>query len=353
MSRFLSNRYTQIEPYSPGEQPEIGRYIKLNTNENPYPPSPLVQAAVKTEATRLNLYSDPTCSEFLAELTNYLGVEKAQLFAGNGSDEVLSIIFQSMCENSVAFADITYGFYSVYAKLYGLKQNIIPLRADFTLATEDYLNLNSTVVIANPNAPTGLAISLSEIEKILQHNRQNLVVIDEAYVEFGADSAIPLLKEYDNLVIVGTFSKSRSLAGARLGYAVSSTEIIEDMNRIKYSINPYNVNRMTLAAGIAALKDIKYHIICRNNIMANRTLLSLDLVELGFEVLESKANFVFCSHPIVEAQQIYLKLKEDGILVRWFERDRIKNYLRISVGSSNDCVILIDSIKKILQKEAT
>lgn len=350
MSRFLNSRHEKLEAYVPGEQPQNQKYIKLNTNENPFPPAPDVIAAIEEESKRLNLYSDPECNVFLNPFASYLGLQRNQVFAGNGSDEVLAIIFQSLCEERVAFADITYGFYKVYAELYGLNAEIIPLRSDLTIDPTDYYNLNCTIVIANPNAPTGTTLKKEEIRGICENNN-SLIVIDEAYIDFTNESVIELLKEYSNLLVVGTFSKSRSLAGARLGYAASNSEIIKDMNKIKFSINPYNVNRMTLAAAAASLKDNDYYEECIKTIVANREYLKEELKKYGFSTLDSKANFIFTKHERVKGQTIYLKLKEKGILVRWFSGERIKDYLRISIGTRDDICKLIEGIKEILEEE--
>ena len=351
MARFLNSSLQSLAPYVPGEQPQQGIYIKLNTNENPYPPSPMATKAASEEARRLNLYSDPDCNVFLEPFAEYLNVDRNMVFCGNGSDKVLSIIFQSFCEDGVAFADITYGFYNVYAALYALETEIVPLKEDLTLDPTTYYGLNKTIVIANPNAPTGIAISREDIFGILRHNRNNLVVIDEAYIEFGPQSAIPLLAEFDNLLIVGTFSKSRSLAGARLGYAVSSGTIVEDLNRIKFSINPYNVNRMTLAAAAASIADEEYFNICRQKIIETREFTIGELERLGFSYTNSSANFIFVSHPAVSGQTMYTKLKEKKILVRWFSNQRIKEYVRISIGSIDDMVQLIKAVEEILTEE--
>lgn len=351
VSRFLSRQYQNLNPYVPGEQPQDGRYIKLNTNENPFPPSLKAIEAVEEQSGKLYLYSDPECKVFLKPFARYLGVEDDMVFAGNGSDEVLSIIFQSFCEEYVAFADITYGFYNVYARINNLNCRKIPLREGFVLNPKDYYNLGCTIVIANPNAPTGMAISKEDVRGILEHNLNNLVVIDEAYVEFGAESALELLADYDNLLIVGTFSKSRSLAGARLGYAISNSEIIKDINRIKFSINPYNVNRMTLAAAAAALEDEEYFTKCKERIIRNREYTLNQLSRIGFSYTNSLANFIFVSHKKLQGKEIYQKLKERGILVRWFDIDSIKDYVRITIGKLDDMQKLIDTLEEILMEE--
>ena len=351
MSRFLGSAYRSLDPYVPGEQPQNQRFIKLNTNENPFPPSPRVVAAASEEAKRLNLYSDPDLNVFLNPFSSYMKVDREQVFAGNGSDEILAIIFQALCEDGVIYPDISYGFYKVYAALYNLKSREIPLKEDFTLDPRDYYNAGATIVIANPNAPTGIAVTREDIRGILEHNRNNLVVVDEAYVEFGAETVVPLVKEYDNLLVVGTFSKSRSLAGGRLGYAVSNSGIIEDLNRIKFSINPYNVNRMTLAAGAASLEDDGYFTECVRTVVQNREYTVNELKKLGFLTTDSSANFIFVSHGMISGGHIYNRLRENGILVRWFNRPVIKDYLRITIGSAADMDRLLKVLKNIVEEE--
>ncbi|MDL2323633.1 histidinol-phosphate transaminase [Ruminococcaceae bacterium OttesenSCG-928-A16] len=348
MSRFLHPKFNTLAPYTPGEQPQNRAYIKLNTNECPYPPSPKAVRQAAAEAKQLNLYSDPTCASLKAAMAKYLGVQQSQVFLGNGSDEILAFCFMAFCQAGAAFADITYGFYPVYASLCGITPHIVPLRQNFTLAPEDYRQVGSTIFIANPNAPTGLALSLAELEKILQWNPENLVVVDEAYVDFGAQTALPLLQSYNNLLVVGTFSKSRAMAGARLGYAVGSPELIEDLGRIQYSFNPYNVNRMTQAAGVAALQDNAYFEECRAKIIATRAKTVDALEKMGFEGPQSLANFVFVRHQQASAQQLYHGLKEQGILVRWFNKPRIDEYLRITIGTGQEMDTLFEVLRQLL-----
>jgi len=352
MSRFLDSRYKALSPYTPGEQPQQRKYIKLNTNESPFPPSPEVIEAVCNESKKLNLYSDPECGIFLNKFSDYLNVKSDQVFASNGSDEVLAIIFQALTENGVAFSDITYGFYPVYTRLYEVDTKIIPLREDFTIEPADYFDLKRTIIIANPNAPTGIALGCDEIELILKRNRDSLVVIDEAYVEFGAQTTLPLLNKYDNLLIVGTFSKSRSLAGARLGYAVANKELIADLNRIKFSINPYNVNRMTLVAGAAALNDDRYFRETRDKIITNREYFLAQIKTMGFRFTDSKANFIFTKHEKLDGRTIYRELREKGILVRWFDKERIKDWLRITIGNIDDMKAVIDALREITERQS-
>lgn len=350
MSNFFDAKYATLKPYTPGEQQRGKKIVKLNTNESPYPPSLAVRQAVAKEAKNLNLYPDISGGMLFTELAKAFNVKRENVFAGNGSDEILAFIFQAFCPNGAAFADLTYGFYSVYANLYRVKTELIPLRDDFSLCAEDYIKKGKTIFIANPNAPTGLAITKDDVEKILLANRENLVVIDEAYVDFGAESSTSLLKKHKNLLVVGTFSKSRSLAGARLGYALGAKDIIEEMERVKYSFNPYNINQMTMAAGAAALQDKEYYKNCQNKIIETRDKTIESLKKLGFNCTKSQANFIFCSHKQCKAKYIYKSLKALGILVRWFDVSGIENYLRISVGSTKEMKSLLCALKQIVQE---
>lgn len=351
MSKFLSSRFSELSPYTPGEQPKINNLIKLNTNESPFSPSEKAIAEAKKELERLNLYSDPECTNLVKKLSEVLGVNEKQVIVTNGSDEILNFAFMSYCDDKipVAFADITYGFYKVFAKLYGLKYELIPLKEDLSIDYKDYLNINKTIFIANPNAPTGLFMPLDKIEEILKSNPDNIVVVDEAYVDFGNESAIKLINKYDNLLVTGTFSKSRSMAGARLGFGVASEKIIEDLNMIRYSTNPYNVNRMTLAAGYGVLCDEEYTKKNLDVICKNREFLKSELKNLGFSMPDSKANFIFVKHSKISGETLYNKLRERNILVRHFKDERIKDYLRITIGTKEEMDILIKNIKEILE----
>ena len=348
MSKYLSACFEELEPYVPGEQPGRSGCIKLNTNELPYPPSPLVQRAVAEQASQLNRYPDPTAADLMNEMARHFGVQPQNCFAGNGSDEVLAFCFQALCPGGAAFADLTYGFYPVYCALYEVDAKIIPLKDDFSLDIADYLGLGRTIFIANPNAPSGLALTLAEIEQVLARNPGSLVVVDEAYVDFGAQSAVPLLEKYDNLLVIGTFSKSRALAGARLGYAVGSEALVADMNRIKYSFNPYSLNRMTLAAGVAALQDDAYFEECRGKIIQTRERVTIALCEKGFVCTNSKTNFIFARHQRIGGKTLFDKLWEAGILVRRWEKDRIKDHLRISVGTDAEMDTMLAQLDKII-----
>jgi len=353
MSRFFSSKYASLDAYVPGEQPKDKKYIKLNTNESPFPPSRSVVEAVSGEASELRLYSDPECYELTKKCAELYGVSRDMVLMTNGSDEILNFAFMAFCdkEHPIVFPDITYGFYPVFAELGGIPYETIPLTEDFKVDYRDYLGIGKNIVIANPNAPTGIAMPISEIEEIVKTNPDNVVIIDEAYVDFGAESAVRLVHKYDNLIVTMTFSKSRSMAGARLGFGIASPELIRDMNTIKYSTNPYNVNRMTAAAGVAALKDNFYYMDNCRIIEDNREYTKARLEELGFSVTPSKANFLFAASPDISGEELYLKLKEEGILVRHFSKERIKEYNRITVGTREDMETLISKVEKILKEK--
>ena len=352
MSRFFSTRHRGLEPYVPGEQPKDMKYIKLNTNESPFPPSPGVVKAAAEEAEKLRIYSDPECGLLTEKLAEVYGVGRDRVIVSNGSDEVLNFAFMAFADekNPLIFADITYGFYPVFAELNHIPYEEISLREDFSINPEDYKNAGRTIVIANPNAHTGLGMSLGDIEDIVRTNPDNIVIIDEAYVDFGTESALPLTASYDNLLIIRTFSKSYSLAGARLGFAIGNEALIRDLNTIKYSVNPYNVNRMTCAAGYAALCENDYYRKNCEKIVVNRRYTIDALKELGFSVIESKANFVLAKSDRIGGQKLYTKLKERGILVRHFSKEQIEDYNRITIGSREEMDILVENIKKILEE---
>ncbi|MBQ8432392.1 MAG: histidinol-phosphate transaminase [Clostridia bacterium] len=354
MSRFFSPKYSSLKPYTPGEQPKEMQYIKLNTNESPFPPSGKAQEAAAKAAASLQLYSDPTCKMTTHALAKTLDVDPDEVLLTNGSDEILNFAFMAFCDDHTpaAFADITYGFYSVFAQINNLPYKIIPLKEDFTIDTGDYFGLNSTIFIANPNAPTGIALSRDQIEEILQKNPNNVVVIDEAYVDFGGESCVPLIKKYDNLLVTQTFSKSRSMAGARLGFGVGCKALIADLNAIKYSTNPYNVNSMTLAAGYGTLCDPDYTAANCKTIIENREKTAAELKKLGFEMTNSKTNFLFAKHPDLDGEALYLELKRRGILVRHFNTPRISSYNRITVGTREQMQTLIQTIQAILEEQA-
>ena len=353
MSRFFSDKYKSLVPYTPGEQPRDMKYIKLNTNESPFPPSSKAIEAAAEAAKNLQLYSDPTCKELHEKLAELYGVDTSMVISGNGSDEVLNFAFMAFCDKDhpARFADITYGFYSVFAEINNVLYKEIPLKEDFTIDVTDYLGKNETIFIANPNAPTGIALTLLEIEAIVKSNPNSVVVIDEAYVDFGAESAVPLVKKYNNLLVTQTFSKSRSMAGARLGVAIGSPALIQDLNTIKYSTNPYNVNRMTMAAGIGVLSDEEY---TQNNckaIIENREYAMNRMRKSGFTMTPSLTNFIFAKHEKISGEKIYQELRKNGILVRHFSKEKLDDYNRITVGSYEQMKILCDTLEEITKKE--
>ncbi len=351
MSRFFSDKYAALEPYTPGEQPQDKAYIKLNTNESPFPPSPGVTEAVTAQAEQLQLYCDPTCGALVSAAAAHFGVAEEEILFTNGSDEALNFAFMAFADEArpLAFPDITYGFYPVFAELNRIPYTTIPLREDFSVAAEDYRGLGKTIVIANPNAPTGKALSVAEIEDIVASNRDTVVIIDEAYVDFGGVSCAPLIHKYDNLLVVQTFSKSRSMAGARLGFAIGCRDLIQDLNTIKYSTNPYNVNRMTAAAGVAAFREDDYYMANCRVIAENREWTAAQLMALGFTVLPSKANFLFAASPAIGGRALYLALKERGVLVRHFDKDRIDSFVRVTVGTKEQMETFILTVKTILE----
>lgn len=353
MSRFFSDKYSRLVPYTPGEQPQDKKYLKLNTNESPFPPSPKVLKAVFEEAGKLELYSDPECEKLCEKGAEIFGVQKDQIVFTNGSDEALNFAFMAFSDEKrpLAFPDITYGFYPVFALLNNIPFTEIPLKDDFSIDVNDYIGINKTIVIANPNAPTGLALSTEDIELILKSNPNNVVIIDEAYVDFGAKSAVKLINDYDNLLVTGTFSKSRSMAGARLGFAIGSKELIADLNTIRYSTNPYNINRMTSAAGVAALEENDYYMNNCRKIEKNRAFAKAELEKLGFFVLDSKANFLFAKSERIGGEELYLKLKEKGVLIRHFSKDRIKDFNRITIGTKDQTEKFIETVKTIFEEE--
>ena len=352
MSRFLSPALSAVTPYTPGEQPQDQQYIKLNTNESPYLPSPAVIAAVSEhEVEKLRLYSDPACADLLKAAAVHFGLQPEQIMPGNGSDENLFFALRAFCDadHPLAYADITYGCYGVWCGLMHIPSHIIPLKEDFTLDPKDYYGLNQTIVLANPNAPTGIALPRAEIEGILKANPNNVVIVDEAYVDFGGESCVPLIDQYENLLVVQTFSKSRQLAGARLGLAMGNAKLIADLNRVKFSLNPYNINRLTLKAGQAALEDTAYFEKTRAAIMDTRAWTMQQLTDRGFTVLDSRANFVFASTNRINGGVLYKELKKNGILVRHFDAPRIENWLRITIGTPEQMQTLMDAVDKILE----
>ena len=353
MSRFFSSKYSNLEAYVPGEQPKDMKYIKLNTNESPFPPSSAAQEAARYEAGILQLYSDPECTELVKKAADVFGIEKNQILMTNGSDEILNFAFMAFCDKDhpIAFADITYGFYSVFAEVNSIPYKIIPLKDDFTIDYKDYLGIGMNIVIANPNAPTGIALPLWQIEEIVRTNPDHVVIIDEAYVDFGAESAKVLIEKYDNLLVTQTFSKSRSLAGGRLGFGMGNSALISDLNTIKYSTNPYNINRMTMAVGCAVLDSNDYYMNNCKVIMENREYTASALEKMGFTVLPSSTNFVFAKHGRVSGEKIYTELRRRGILVRHFTKEKIKDYNRITVGTKEQMDAFIAALSEILKEK--
>ncbi len=353
MSKFLSDRFAALVPYTPGEQPRDQKYVKLNTNESPYPPSPKVLSAInKDEVKKLNLYPDPTSKVLVKKIAEFYSVEPENVMVSNGSDDILYFAFIAFCDKEVpaVFPEISYGFYEVFANVCGVEYKKIPLKNDFSIHVPDYYNANGMVVIANPNAPTGLALSLEEIESILKNNPDRVVLVDEAYVDFGAQSAVELTKRYDNLLVVQTYSKSRSLAGARLGFAIGNSELISDLNTIKFSTNPYDINRLTMAAGVAALEDADYYKKCNQETAKIREYTKEQLRKRGFEMTDSLSNFLFVRSDKIKGWDYYLSLKQNGVLVRHFSSDKIKDYVRITVGTKKQMDTLLAVTDKILSE---
>lgn len=352
MSKFFSQKFSALTPYTPGEQPKERKYVKLNTNESPFPPPASVVEAAKREAGALQLYSDPENSRLIDLAAKTWGVKKTQIVATNGSDEILNFAFMAFCDQNhpIMFPDISYGFYSVFAQLHGIPYQQIPLKEDFSVDYRDYVGIGKNIVIANPNAPTGLCLSVAEVEEIVKSNPDNVVIIDEAYVDFGGESCVPLIQKYDNLLVTQTFSKSRSLAGARLGLGFACEALIADLQTIRYSTNPYNVNRMTEAAGVAALEANEYFLDNAKTIIENRAYTKTELEKLGFEVLDSKANFLFAKSDKMDGAALYERLKARGVLVRHFNGARIRQFNRITVGTKEQMDTLLASVKEILKE---
>ena len=355
MSRFLSEKYARLVPYTPGEQPRDTQYVKLNTNESPFPPSPGVVAASEREARRLNLYCDPECTQLKIAAAKLYDVAPQNVLPVNGSDEILYFAFLAFGDeqNPFAFADISYGFYPVYAQFCRVPSREIPLTREFSIDYRDYMGLSEHILIANPNAPTGTCLPLWQIEEIVKSNPNRVVIIDEAYIDFGGESCVPLTKRHDNLLVIQTFSKSRSLAGARLGFGIGCEALMRDLNTVKYSINPYNVNRMTQAAGVAAIEDDAYYREKAQIIMAVREETTKQLQSLGFTVLPSSANFAFAKSDRLSGEEVYQSLKSRGVLVRHFTKERIKDFCRISIGTREEMQTLVSSIQAILAEKGS
>ncbi len=355
MSRFWSQVVRDLTPYIPGEQPKIANLIKLNTNENPFPPSPKVLAAIQAElgndAARLRLYPDPNADLLKNAIANQHGVSAKQVFVGNGSDEVLAHAFQALLkhEQAILFPDITYSFYPVYCGLYGVNYRTIPLANDFSINPADYCGQpNGGIIFPNPNAPTGCLLALNAIEQILKANPDSVVIVDEAYVDFGGNSAISLVDRYDNLLVTHTLSKSRSLAGLRVGFAVGHSDLIEALERVKNSFNSYPLDKLAIVGATAAMEDKAYFEQTCRAVIETREQLSADLRSLGFEVLPSAANFIFTRHPQHDAAQLAKSLREKSIIVRHFKLPRIDQFLRITVGTDAECKALTEVLREIL-----
>ncbi|MBQ9119462.1 MAG: histidinol-phosphate transaminase [Lachnospiraceae bacterium] len=349
--RAWEKNFRKVEPYVPGEQPVFDKMIKLNTNECPYPPTPMIREAMEgLESDRFRLYPDFKSTSLVEALAEYYGLKEEQVFVGVGSDDVLSVAFLTFfnSEKPILFPDITYSFYDVWADVYRIPYERPALDDNFRIRKEDYYKENGGIVIANPNAPTSIAEGLEFIEDILKHNQESVVIVDEAYVDFGATSAIALLEKYENLLVVQTFSKSRAMAGMRIGYAMGHPSLIQAMNDVKYSINSYTMNYPALQYGVCAVKDDAYFKECCGKIIATREKVAKELEELGFTCLPSSANFLFASHKSVPAKEIFAALREQNIFVRYFNKPRIDNYLRITIGTEEQMQIFIDFLKDYL-----
>ncbi|EXH89049.1 histidinol-phosphate transaminase [Acinetobacter baumannii] len=350
--RFWSPEVRELEPYVPGEQPKIQNLLKLNTNENPYPPSPkvveAVQAVLHEQADVLRLYPDPDATALKQAIAKQQNINVSQVFVGNGSDEVLAHIFKAffLQDEPILYPDITYSFYPVYSQFFGTKTKEIPLNENFEIDVRDYTQPNGGVIITNPNAPTSIALSLAEIEQVLQANPDRVVVIDEAYVDFGAESAVSLINRYENLVVCQTTSKSRSLAGLRVGFAIAQSHLIAALEAVKNSFNSYPIDRFAIAAAVASFEDQAYFEEQCQKVITSREKLVRDLTELGFNVLPSKANFIFATYSQHDAGQLAQKLREQGIIVRYFNKPRINQFLRITVGTDEQNARLVQTLKQ-------
>lgn len=355
MSKFWSKRVQELDPYTPGEQPQDQQYIKLNTNENPYPPSPKAITAMQAASdANMRLYPDPSCFALKQAIADYYELDVDQVFVGNSSDEVLAHTFVALLKHDkpILYPDISYSFYPCYCKLFGINATRIPLAEDFTIRPKDYEQENGGVIFPNPNAPSGILLSLGEIEEILKANPDSAVVIDEAYIDFGGETAVPLIAEYPNLLITQTFSKSRSLAGLRVGFALGQKELIEGLERVKNSFNAYPLDRAALEGSIASINDKEHFEETCKKIIKTREESTIALEQLGFTVLPSKTNFIFAKPPLGEgkadAEELYLKLKEQGVLVRYFKAPRINKFLRITIGTDDEMSFFLKKLASLL-----
>ncbi len=345
----------KVVPYVPGEQPKASNIIKLNTNENPYPPAPGVTEAMKAYIGRseeLRLYPSPTVENLVRDLAEYYKLPEEQIFVGVGSDDVLATAFLTFFngDKPVVFPDITYSFYEVWAQLYNIPYEKKPLDANFRIVAQDYMGGNGGVIITNPNAPTGIAESREWVEDIIRANQDCIVIVDEAYVDFGGETCLPLIDKYENVLVVHTFSKSRSLAGLRVGVGMGSRKLIQYLNDVKFSVNSYTINRPTLEYASLSLKDEEYFRECVNKICATRTWTMEELSKLGFTMTDSKTNFLFAKHKEVPAEELFEMLKTKGIYVRYFKAPRINEYLRISIGTDEEMQVLVKELKEYLSK---
>ena len=351
MKEFWSSRIQNIIPYTPGEQPKDRQFIKLNTNECPYPPSPKVLAAIRETANdRLRLYPDPECSELRRAIARREGLKPEQVFCGNGSDEILAFAFQAFFDpdREVVFPKITYSFYPVYTDFFGLHRREVPMNPDFSDPIDLLCGRNGGVVLANPNAPTGIAVGLDVVERILRANPDVVVIVDEAYIDFGADSAVGLIDRYPNLLVVQTVSKSRALAGLRVGWAMGNENLTAALRCVRDSINSYTLDRLAQAGAAAAIEDEEYFQTIRKQVMDTRAWTARALVEKGFTVTPSQANFVFASHPARTGRELLVGLRQRGILVRWWDRPEIENWLRISIGTQKEMEALVRTLDELI-----
>lgn len=352
--RFWSPEVRDLEPYVPGEQPKIQNLLKLNTNENPYPPSPkvvdAVQAVLTHQADALRLYPDPDATALKQAIAKQQNVDVSQVFVGNGSDEVLAHIFKAFFiqQEPILYPDITYSFYPVYSQFFGVQTKQIPLNEKFEIDISDYEQENGGIIITNPNAPTSIALGLDKIEQVLKANPNRVIVIDEAYVDFGAKSAVELVSRYENLVVCQTTSKSRSLAGLRVGFAIGQAHLIAALEAVKNSFNSYPIDRFAIAAAVASFEDQDYFQEQCEKVIASREKLVANLTELGFNVLPSKANFIFATHSLHDAAQLAEKLREQSIIVRYFNKPRINQFLRITIGTDEQNQRLVDTLKILI-----
>ncbi len=350
MSKYWSNAIKDIEPYVPGEQPKDRRYIKLNTNESPYPPSPKVLEAIgRAAGENLKLYPDPTCDNLRSAAAEYYGLDKDQVFIGNGSDELLTFSYLAFFNpgNPILFPDITYSFYPVYCKLFNIDYKLVTLDENFDMPVEMFYQENGGVIFPNPNAPTAKYLELERVRDIIENNPQSVVIVDEAYIDFGGQSAISLINDYPNLLVIQTLSKSRCLAGLRVGFAFGQRELMEGLDRVKNSINSYTLDSIALAGAEAAIRDVAYFNGTRQKVIGTRERVSVQLKDLGFKVIDSKANFLFISHMSVSAVDLFTRLRESGILVRYFNKPRIDNFLRVTIGTDGEMDCLVDALREI------